>query len=126
MVELSYHLKRADNYEQREKMLSSFTEIKDSLAGEHFEYVLRSTDSQGYLSELADAEIPIYTQEIIDEWDSLRSEDTDRWQECYTPSEIGDNKTSIIDLMRIDLFLFYDGLYAKAWEQVKEEKGVIE
>jgi hypothetical protein len=71
---------------------------------------------EDYLGELADSEIPAYTNEIIREWIELPSEFSDRWQELGIAS--GD---TIDRLMAIDLYLYYRDQFEHAWREVELE-----
>jgi hypothetical protein len=73
------------------------------------------------ISELADSNTPIYYGEIISEWQSMPSEYDDRWQE----TEVGPGR-QIMQLMQIDLALYYYEQFLEVWEEVKSEHAIPE
>jgi hypothetical protein len=110
-------------------MLTPLQEIKEQIDREHFQYIFISTDPQSYLTGLAEAEIPVYSQDIVKEWMELPSEDTDRWVELFVPyrkKELLSEEYRIEDFMKMDLFLFYQNAYEIMYEELKEEKGIVE
>ena len=73
------------------------------------------------ISELADNNTPIYYGEIISEWQSMPSEYDDRWQETEpVPGR------QIMQLMQIDLALYYYEQFLEVWEEVKSEHAISE
>jgi hypothetical protein len=69
------------------------------------------------ISEMADSLVPVYNGEIIREWTNLSQEDSDTWQEFGAPEKFG-----IVDLMKIDLFIFYEAQVATAYNEILEMK----
>lgn len=92
-------------YEQIEQ------EVKDAK-----EELLDHAYPDDLLREWADAEVPVYTHEIISEWQELESDYRDQWQELGEESGKG-----ISDLMQIDLYLYYCHAYELAWSNVQAE-----
>lgn len=68
------------------------------------------------LADWADSEVPIYNHEIVNEWTDLDWDCRDQWQEFGVSSE-----STIYDLMKIDIYLFYRECYTKAWIELQEE-----
>jgi hypothetical protein len=71
------------------------------------------------LNEYAQGEIPIYTAEIQSEWAELEFDEQNRWQDCFALSDLGNDK-DINYLMTVDLNLYYEALYAKAYAELTE------
>ncbi len=96
--------------------LSGFDEIKNQVSEEWAYFV---NDSERAISEMADSLTPVYNSEIIREWTNLSGDDSDRWHEFgYSLTEM----VSIVDLMRIDLAIYYDGQVSLAYSEIYEEK----
>ena len=73
------------------------------------------------IREAADSECPIYNNEILAQWYDLDPEYWDMWQ------EVGANKDStILQLMMVDLYFYYDAMFSKAWAEVQEELEATE
>lgn len=82
-----------------------------------FQDIAQLTDTiypEDILSDWADAEVPVYNHHIIEEWTSLPNDQTDAWKEFGY-----DNNASIIDLMKIDLYLYYSQAFQNAWLEIK-------
>ena len=76
--------------------------------------LIDATYPEDLLNDWADAEVPVYPKDIIDEWTSLDAEYRDAW------IELGyDGKTGIVDLMRIDLYMFYSQAFQNAWIDIE-------
>lgn len=66
--------------------------------------------------EFIDSWLPIYNNKIVEEWQSMPSEYDNRGSaELGTGQEI-----NIINLMTLDLYLYYSDLFAEAVEEVEE------
>ena len=79
-----------------------------------FEHLQASEYPEDLLTEWADSAVPVYNTDIYNEWGNLPPEALDEWQGA------GLNKSSstIIDLMRIDLYLHLEGLYNRAYSEL--------
>lgn len=86
-----------------------------------WKYISESKYIEDQSSGYAESNIPIYTAEIQREWVELDFDDQNRWQECFSLSDLGDDK-DINYLMTIDLHFYYEALYARAIQQVSEEQ----
>ena len=66
--------------------------------------------------EFIDSYLPVYNNRIIEEWTLMPNDYTDRGSaELGTGQEI-----SIINLMTLDLYLYYSDLFAEAIAEVEE------
>ncbi len=66
--------------------------------------------------EFIDSWLPVYNNRIIEEWTLMPNDYTDRGSaELGTGQEI-----SIINLMTLDLYLYYSDLFAEAVAEVEE------
>jgi len=66
--------------------------------------------------EFIDSYLPVYNNRIIEEWTLMPNDYTDRGSaELGTGQEI-----SIINLMTLDLYLYYSDLFAEAVAEVEE------
>ena len=66
--------------------------------------------------EFIDSWLPVYNNRIIEEWTLMPNDYTDRGSaELGTGQEI-----SIINLMTLDLYLYYSDLFNEAVEEVEE------
>jgi hypothetical protein len=70
--------------------------------------------------ETIDSHLPIYNNQIIEEWQNMPSEYDNRGS-----AELGTGKDiNIINLMSLDLYLYYSDLFSKALEEIREEIAV--
>ena len=66
--------------------------------------------------EFVDGWLPIYNNEIIQEWQAMPSEYDNRGAK-----ELGaDSSLGIVGLMNLDLYLWYSDLFSEAIEEVEE------
>lgn len=66
--------------------------------------------------EFVDGYLPVYNNEIIKEWQEMPSEYDNRgWAELG-----GGDEVNIINLMTLDLYLYYTDLFNEAVEEVEE------
>ena len=66
--------------------------------------------------EFIDSWLPVYNNRIIEEWQAMPNDYTDRGSaELGTGQEI-----SIINLMTLDLYLYYSDLFNEAVQEVEE------
>lgn len=67
--------------------------------------------------EWVDGYLPVYNNEIIEEWQKMPSEYDNRGVE-----ELGlPNETNIINLMSLDLYLYYGDIFSEALDGVGSE-----
>ena len=66
--------------------------------------------------EFIDSYLPVYYNQIIDEWKAMPSEYNDRGS-----AELGQGgEVNIYNLMSLDLYLYYSDLFAEAVEEVEQ------
>ena len=71
--------------------------------------------------EFIDSWLPVYNNRIIEEWVAMPNDYTDRGStELGTGQEI-----SIINLMILDLYLYYSDLFAEAVQEVEEALELV-
>ncbi len=71
--------------------------------------------------EFVDSWLPVYNNRIVEEWVAMPNDYTDRGSaELGTGQEI-----SIINLMTLDLYLYYSDLFAEAVQEVEEELELV-
>ena len=87
-------------------------EIRTELArGEELE------DIKDRSGEFIDSWLPVYNNRIIEEWQGMPSEYDNRGSaELGTGQEI-----NIINLMTLDLYLYYSDLFAEAVQEVEDQ-----
>jgi len=93
-------------------------EIRTELAnGEELE------DIKDRSGEFIDSYLPVYYNRIIEEWKDMPSEYNDRGS-----AELGhlEQEINIINLMTLDLYLYYSDLFAEAVEEVEESLEGVE
>ncbi len=73
--------------------------------------------------EIIDSHLPIYNNQIVEEWQTMPSEYDNRGA-----VELGhlDQEINIINLMTLDLYLYYSDLFSKAMEEIKQEEEASE
>lgn len=73
-------------------------------------------------NEFIDSWLPVYNNHIIEEWVAMPNDYTDRGS-----SELGvGNKINIINLMSLDLYLYYRDLFAEAVQLVEDSMEGVE
>jgi len=72
-------------------------------------YILGQNHPEDVASEYADSACPLYYSEIIQEWDDLPEEYSNKFSEM-----IDTLPDRIEDLMKIDLYLYYYNFYSGA------------
>ena len=65
--------------------------------------------------EIVDGFLPVYTNEIIKEWQEMPSEYDDQGAELGWSEELG-----IVRLMTLDLYVYYTDLFNEAMQEVEE------
>lgn len=100
-------------------MLTTKQEIKEELQRQ-LNYLLDNANMGDELAgEIASGFTPVYTNEIIQEWTQLPLSESDKWKELgYDANR---NEGGIVQLMAVDLELYYLELGQKAWEELKQE-----
>jgi flavodoxin len=97
------------DYQIKEQMKDEFkTEISN---GSDLDTI---RDNSG---EWIDGYLPVYYNQIVEEWQKMPSEYNDRGaQELGMGQEV-----TIYNLMSLDLFLYYSDIFNKAIEELEEE-----
>lgn len=96
--------------------LSTYADVLSEVANE-LDQLMASEYPEDLLREFADSLVPVYYSDILDEWRELPIEQSDRWQEIGA-----DGKATIFSLMSIDLFLYYEDMFVRAYEQLSSEE----
>jgi hypothetical protein len=98
-----------------------YNDIKDDLKSRYDE-IINSQDPDALVMEIAVAWIPVYYNDIISEWHKeMPSEFDNRWQ------EFGINeKSTITELMAIDLDFWYSEMGGQAWHEIAQEMPALE
>ena len=100
----------------------SYNEIIAELE-RNWEALESSLYPEDLVREWAESEVPIYNSDIYSEWGSLPRDAQDEW------AGVGfefSSETTILELMRMDLFLYIDGQYSRAYADLlasKEERN---
>jgi hypothetical protein len=97
-------------------MLTTNKDIREEIQ-DNWEYLEEAQYPEDYLDELADSHTPIYYSDIIEQWRDMPSSFNDTWQEFGVNS-----KTTITDLMAIDLNNYYRTKFNEIYEQIKTAK----
>jgi hypothetical protein len=93
-----------------EKILYNLEEYSDS--GEVPAY-----DSD-FIIGFAESQLPIYYNEIIQEWTDLPAKYRDTWHDYGT-----EDNTTIYDLMTRDLYNYYETRTSKILDEIQEERN---
>ena len=101
---------RMNDKDIRNQILDSWEWLKD--ANENY------VDDR--LTEMADSAVPVYNNQIIEDWQEMPSDFNDSWQELGGYDE---GETSIIGLMAIDLYAYYQDAYRRAYADVLAEEA---
>lgn len=70
------------------------------------------------LTQMADGAVPVYNGDIIKDWAEMPSEFDDSWQELSPNRE----ETTIVNLMRLDLYNYYQDAYRRIYQEVLAEE----
>lgn len=95
-----------------EEVLEIVRSNADELAGSQY--------PEDLLNEWAQSCVSIYTAEIQRDWCNLDFEHQNRWEECFSLKDLGEDK-GIEYLMTVDLVLYYEGLFDRAWREIEAE-----
>ena len=99
-------------------MLTTKEEIKKELL-DNIEQLKDNPYADDVVAEFADGYVPVYNNQIIQQWVALPMEDSDQWKEYGYDTER--NEGGIIQLMAIDLVFYYLMLATEAWDEIKTE-----
>lgn len=69
------------------------------------------------LGEWADSAVPVYNNDIIADWTEMPSSYNDEWMQFGMPSD-----PNIIQLMTLDLSVYYRDQYFEIYNSILEEK----
>lgn len=94
--------------------LTSNQEIQEMICHD-IAQLIESPYPEDILNTWADAEVPAYSHQIVEEWTCLDTEYRDAWQELGY-----DGKKTIIELMTIDLSMYYSQAFINAWYDIED------
>ena len=94
-------------------MLTTYAEILATIK-DNLDEIQNNPWPDDALREYADSEVPIYTNDIIDEWREMPSEYNDGGSD-YAADDSG-----IVDLMRYDLYNYYSETFYRAYRDLTE------
>lgn len=97
-------------------MRFTFNQIKKEIS-ENFDEISEAPYLEDALDQWADGFVPVYNNEIIQDWQEMPIEFDDSWKEYGFAQDDG-----IIRLMMIDLYRFYLDQTTRAYEEIKTEK----
>jgi hypothetical protein len=100
--------------------LTTDAQIKERITGSLSE-LLGNPYAEDVLAELADAEVPAYNNEVIQDWVQLPMDQSDQWKELGYDTQR--NEGGILRLMAVDLAIYYSRKFAELWEEVKAENA---
>lgn len=98
-------------------MLTSYDAIKQIIV-DNWEYLKDIRYPEDDLVEFADSEVPVYTHEIIQEWQDLPRDFQDEGWRIFSPDM---TDLTITDLMRYDLYHYYQTQFDLAYRDVEDE-----
>lgn len=84
-----------------------------NIIADEFDNIKQSDDPDQYIAELADGLVPVYYNQILEEWTNMPDQYTDRWRELGDQAEAG-----IFKLMMIDLFIYYEDLLRDEYQNL--------
>ena len=96
--------------------LTNRNEIRAILESDWLDQLRESNYPQDLFAEIAEGLCPVYNGDILDEWRDLSLDESDTWQEFGR-----DEKATILDLMRADLFWHYHNEVAQIWAEIENE-----
>ena len=101
-------------------MRFTFNEIKKEIS-DNFDEISEAPYIEDALDQWADGFVPVYNNEIIQEWQEMPSEFDDSWKDYgFAPDD------GIIRLMMIDLYRYYLDQTTRAYNEIKAEKEEAE
>jgi hypothetical protein len=100
--------------------LTTYDEIRKEILDD-WEQLARWSYPEDILTEWADNTVPIYTNEIIDQWRELPNEYNDSWEEYGLPHAI-----TITTLMTLSLYHYYQNQFTQIYHEILLEKEQAE
>jgi hypothetical protein len=100
--------------------LTTDAEIKGRITRSLSE-LLGNPYAEDVIAELADAEVPVYNNEVIQDWVQLPMDQSDQWKELGYDTQR--NEGGILQLMTVDLAIYYSRKFSEIWEEVKVENA---
>lgn len=99
-------------------MRMNHSDIKQEII-DNWDYLMGNAHTQidDRLAEMADSAVPVYYNEIIEDWREMDSEFDNSWAEFGLPEF-----PTITKLMSIDLYNYYRHQYDTIYYEVLEEK----
>lgn len=101
--------------------LTTYSAILEIVRDE-LEQLKASEYPEDLLNEFADSQTPIMYGDIFEEWGKLPIEYCDEWQQFGMDEYFWQG--GIMTLMQIDLRLYYESLFAQAWDELKSEAAL--
>ena len=98
--------------------LTTYEEIKNQIR-EELIHLIYDPHAEDQIAQMADAAVPVYNHHIIEEWRELPDEHSDQWKELGYDTQR--NEGGIIRLMAVDLAIYYEREFDRAWQEIKEE-----
>lgn len=105
------------SYQTKQAMKEEFTQAINQ-AGETLEGI---RDNSG---EWIEGYLPIYYNQIVEEWQAMPSEYNDRGASELGVGHAGEN--TIYNLMSLDLYLYYTDIFNEAVAELEEELEMSE
>lgn len=98
-------------------MLTTKEEIKKELLN-NIDYLKDNPHPEDLVAEISEGYVPVYNNQIIQEWITLPSEHSDQWKEYGYDTQ--KNPGGIVQLMAVDLAFYYLQLGNEAWQEIEE------
>jgi hypothetical protein len=96
-------------------MLTTYTEIL-KIVSDDLANIQDHPFVDDALTEYADSEVPVYNSDIVEEWRELPYNSWDSGR------DLRDHDSGILDLMRYDLYTYYNEQFYRAYQQLTEEQ----
>ena len=96
-----------------------YNDIKQELLENYDELIEVPSYTEDRVIEYAQSWVPVYYSDIIEEWTKEMPNDfTDSWKEFGASEDSG-----IMNLMAVDLTVWYEDMGRQAWTEIEEDKA---
>lgn len=103
--------------------LTTYSQILE-IVRQEAEQLRASEYPEDLLNEFADSQTPIMYGDIFEEWGKLPNEYCDEWTQFGMDEFFLEG--GIMTLMQVDLRLYYESLFAQAWDEIQSEAKLAE
>jgi hypothetical protein len=98
--------------------LTTYEEIKAQIRAE-LPNLMDNPYAEDAIGELSESAVPVYNNEVMQQWCELSSDDSDQWKVLGYDTQR--NEGGILTLMSVDLAIYYAREFDRAWNELRGE-----